>query len=116
MQLQPGPRPATSKMEFPSTHSADSSNPIIRRNAKPAFGLAFFSPVQIAATQAATRIYRLDHLALSLLAAGAMCLVPFIQPRHSSPIGTFYDEWLAFAFGLTAITIVCLQVTKERPR
>src|SRR4051812_13892983 len=45
-----------------------------------------------------------------------MCVVPFIQPRHNSPIGTFYDEWLAFAFGLTAISILALQSTRQRTR
>ena len=35
--------------------------------------------------------------------AGGMCVIPFLQPRHMPPIGTFYDEWLAFALGLAAI-------------
>lgn len=45
-----------------------------------------------------------------------MCLVPFLQPRHMPPIRAFYDEWLAFAFGLAAIALTACtrrkQVTK----
>src|SRR5476649_1033601 len=50
-------------------------------------------------------IKRFDPRAAGLLLAGGMCLIPFLQPRHMPPIGTFYDEWLAFAFGLTAIAL-----------
>ena len=48
---------------------------------------------------------RFDPRAAGLLLAGGMCLIPFLQPRHMPPIGTFYDEWLAFAFGLAAIAL-----------
>lgn len=44
----------------------------------------------------------------SLMLSGAMCVIPFLQPRHFSPIRTFYDEWLAFAFGLTALSLAML--------
>jgi O-antigen ligase len=40
---------------------------------------------------------------MSLLLAGAMCVIPFLQPRHFPPIRTFYDEWIAFALGAGAI-------------
>ncbi len=46
-----------------------------------------------------------DLKGASLILAGTMCVVPFLQPRHFSPIRTFYDEWLAFAFGLTALLL-----------
>ncbi len=46
---------------------------------------------------------RFDPRATALLLAGGMCLIPFVQPRHMPPIGAFYDEWLAFAFGVAAI-------------
>ena len=44
-----------------------------------------------------------DPAATSLLLAGGMCVIPFLQPRHMPPISTFYDKWLAFALGLAAI-------------
>lgn len=52
-----------------------------------------------------TDINRFDPRAASLLLAGGMCLIPFLQPRHMPPIGTFYDEWLAIALGLAAIAL-----------
>ena len=39
----------------------------------------------------------------ALLLAGAMLLLPFLQPRHLPPLGAFYEEWLAFALGLAAM-------------
>lgn len=50
-----------------------------------------------------------DARRAALLVAGCMCVIPFLQPRHSSPIGVFYDEWLAFAFGLAAIALAAAQ-------
>ena len=44
-----------------------------------------------------------DPLGVGLLLAGAACVVPFLQPTHFLPIRTFYDEWLALAFGLAAV-------------
>lgn len=44
-----------------------------------------------------------DPRGASLLLAGAMCVIPFLQPRHFPPLRTFYDEWFAFALGLAAI-------------
>lgn len=35
----------------------------------------------------------------------AMCILPFIQPRHLPPLGAFYDEWLAFALGTAATAL-----------
>lgn len=52
----------------------------------------------------------------SLVLAGAMCVVPFLQPRHFSPIRTFYDEWLAFAIGLTALGLAMLGRGSSRVR
>lgn len=52
----------------------------------------------------------------SLLLAGAMCVIPFLQPRHFSPIRTFYDEWLAFAFGLAAIGLASIGRRFDAPR
>ena len=51
---------------------------------------------------------RMDSRGASLILAGAMCLIPFLQPRHFLPIRTFYDEWLAFAFGLAALGLSVL--------
>jgi len=48
---------------------------------------------------------RFDPRGAGLLLAGGMCVIPFLQPRHMPPIGTFYDEWLAFAFGLAAMAL-----------
>ena len=39
----------------------------------------------------------------AVLLAGAMCVVPFLLPRHMPPLRTFYDEWLAIALGLAAL-------------
>lgn len=46
-----------------------------------------------------------DPRVVSLLLAGGMCSLPFLQPRHLPPIRPFYDEWLAFALGLAAIGV-----------
>jgi O-antigen ligase len=52
--------------------------------------------------------YERELPGVALLLAGWMCLVPFIQPRHLSPIRAFYDEWLALALGLAAVACVSL--------
>ena len=49
-----------------------------------------------------------DRLGASLILAGAMCVMPFLQPRHFPPIRTFYDEWLALALGLAALGLATL--------
>lgn len=41
----------------------------------------------------------------SLLSLALMCLIPFLSPHHLPPIATFYNEWLAALFGLTAAII-----------
>ncbi|HKW37361.1 MAG TPA: Wzy polymerase domain-containing protein [Burkholderiales bacterium] len=41
-------------------------------------------------------------LHVSLLLAGAMCLLPFLVPYHQPPIPSFYPEWLAAALGVCA--------------
>ena len=51
---------------------------------------------------------RFDPRAASLLLAGGMCLIPFLQPRHFPPLRTFYDEWLAFALGLAAMGLTAV--------
>jgi O-antigen ligase len=38
----------------------------------------------------------------SLLLAGLMWTLPFLQPYHRYPLTGFYTEWLAFALGLAA--------------
>lgn len=48
---------------------------------------------------------RLEASGIALLLAGAMCLVPFLQPRHMPPLRAFYDEWLAFALGSACLAI-----------
>ena len=44
----------------------------------------------------------------SLLLGAAMCVFPFLLPRHLPPIRTFYDEWLALALGLGAIGLAAV--------
>jgi Virulence factor membrane-bound polymerase, C-terminal/O-Antigen ligase len=44
--------------------------------------------------------------AVSLLLAGAMCLLPFLVPYHQVPILSFYPEWLAAALGVCAAASV----------
>lgn len=39
----------------------------------------------------------------SLFVVGLMMLLPFIYPRHTLPIASFYGEWLAGALGLLAL-------------
>ena len=39
---------------------------------------------------------------VSLLLAGAMCLLPFLVPYHQQPVLSFYPEWLAAALGVCA--------------
>lgn len=49
----------------------------------------------------ATRAHvRWTHLSLFLL--GLMVTVPFLHPIHHHPIPSFYGEWWAFVFGLSA--------------
>lgn len=48
---------------------------------------------------------RWDWRSGSLLLAGAMCVIPFLQPRHFPPLRTFYDEWFALALGTGAIAM-----------
>jgi O-antigen ligase len=57
-----------------------------------------------------------DPHKLALLLLGAMCLVPFLQPRHFSPIRSFYDEWLAFALGLAAAGLISVTRGSEQRR
>lgn len=55
-----------------------------------------------------THTSAVDLRGASLILACAMCVIPFLQPRHMPPIRTFYDEWLAFAFGVAAIGLAAL--------
>lgn len=55
-----------------------------------------------------TNSSRWDPRAASLLLASAMCLIPFLLPRHFPPLRTFYDEWIAFALGTGAIGMAAL--------
>ena len=48
---------------------------------------------------------RFEASGTALLLAGAMCLLPFLQPRHMPPLAAFYDEWLAFALGSSSLAI-----------
>lgn len=52
----------------------------------------------------------------ALLLAGAMLLIPFLQPRHLPPLRAFYDEWLAFALGLAAMAVAAAAPRKESVR
>ncbi len=38
---------------------------------------------------------------------GMMCALPFLQPRHTYPITSFYSEWLAVALGVAALVPLC---------
>jgi len=42
----------------------------------------------------------------SLILAGLMFVVPFLQPYHIYPLTSFYNEWLAFALGLAAALLL----------
>ncbi|OGA12652.1 MAG: hypothetical protein A3H32_06620 [Betaproteobacteria bacterium RIFCSPLOWO2_02_FULL_63_19] len=43
--------------------------------------------------------------AVSLLLAGAMCVLPFLIPYHQDPLRSFYPEWFAAALGLCAVAV-----------
>jgi O-antigen ligase len=42
----------------------------------------------------------------SLALAGLAWTLPFLQPSHAYPLTGFYSEWLAFALGLGAVTLL----------
>lgn len=44
----------------------------------------------------------------SLVLIGLMWSVPFVQPRHFSPLPLFYSEWLAVILGLAAMFLLLL--------
>lgn len=43
---------------------------------------------------------------ISLGSAVLLCVLPFLQPYHRLPLTAFYTEWLAFALGLGAMTVL----------
>ena len=43
---------------------------------------------------------------ISLALVGLMWVLPFLQPRHFYPLSIFYSEWLAFALGLAALSLL----------
>jgi len=45
----------------------------------------------------------------SLFLVGLAWTLPFLQPYHYYPLTSFYSEWLAFALGLAAATIIVQQ-------
>lgn len=45
----------------------------------------------------------LAYLNMSLWLLAAAWLFPFLNPHHAIPLPDFYTEWLAFAFGLSAL-------------
>lgn len=45
----------------------------------------------------------IDYLGLSFL--GLAAAIPFLYPRHTLPIPSFYGEWLAIALGVGACTV-----------
>ncbi len=53
-----------------------------------------------------------DPRSAALLLAGAMCSLPFLQPRHMPPLRAFYSEWLALVLGLAA----CAFALAARPK
>lgn len=54
-----------------------------------------------------------DWLALACLAA--MASVPFLIARHYNPIPSFWSEWWAFAFGLSAAALLLVRPSVWRP-
>jgi O-antigen ligase len=43
---------------------------------------------------------------VSLVLVGLAWTIPFLQPYHRFPLTSFYSEWLAFALGLAAATLL----------
>src|ERR1043166_2328364 len=48
-----------------------------------------------------------ERISLGLL--GGMLLLPFLEPRHYTPVTSFHSEWLAVAFGLAAMIPLALK-------
>lgn len=46
---------------------------------------------------------------LSLILILALVSIPFLLPIHHPPIASFYEEWWAFALGITAALVYALQ-------
>lgn len=46
------------------------------------------------------------YACLSLYAL--MLVLPFVQPVHTSPLPSFYSEWMAFALGIAALHVLVL--------
>jgi O-antigen ligase len=42
----------------------------------------------------------------SLFLVGLAWVLPFLQPYHALPLGSFYNEWLAFVLGLAAASLL----------
>ena len=59
------------------------------------------------------RAFRVDFRAAALLFSGAMCLLPFLQPRHMPPLRAFYSEWLALALGTAAMALIAMTPAKR---
>ena len=54
-----------------------------------------------------------DWLGLACLAA--MVSLPLLHPRHYNPIPSFWSEWWAFAFGLSAAALLLIRPGVWRP-
>lgn len=53
-------------------------------------------------------------LRLALSATALMATLPFLLPVHRAPIQSFYQEWLAFAFGSAAFVALGLATRRDR--
>ena len=51
----------------------------------------------------------LDFPHISLALIGLMWVLPFLQPHRQFPLPSFYTEWLAFALGLGALSLLLQQ-------
>ena len=56
---------------------------------------------------------RLAHISLAF--AGLMWVLPFLDPHHVAPIGSFYQECLAAALGLCAMTLLVTKRYWQQP-
>lgn len=63
-----------------------------------------FPQRQLLTIKRLTAFLDFPHISLALI--GLMWVLPFLQPHHIYPLPGFYTEWLAFALGLGAFSLL----------
>jgi O-antigen ligase len=63
-----------------------------------------FPQRQLLTIKRLTAFLDFPHISLALI--GLMWVLPFLQPHRQFPLPSFYTEWLAFALGLGALSLL----------